>query len=76
MSSRNCLLKLQASIATQSQILLDLDIIATQATIIARTTRPVITTPPAAPVQIVTQVDVRRDGCVFWCGGGLSQPII
>ena len=29
-SSRNCPLKLQASIATQSQILLDLDIVATQ----------------------------------------------
>ncbi len=54
MSSRNCPLKLQASIATQSQILLDLDITATQAMAdtapTAPTTQPIITAPTAAPI--------------------------
>ena len=54
MSSHNCSLKLQASIAKQSQILLDLDIIATQpltpTALTAPITSSVLATPTASTV--------------------------
>lgn len=46
MSSRNCPLKLQASIATQSQILLEMDITA------ARLVAPIAPTAPTAPAAL------------------------
>jgi hypothetical protein len=45
MSSRNCLLKLQASIAEQSQILLDLDMQASQRLVPVPVAFPVLTAP-------------------------------
>ena len=49
-SSRNCPLKLQASIATQSQILLDLDILASQPLAPTASSVPVLTAPITSPV--------------------------
>jgi hypothetical protein len=48
-SSRNCPLKLQASITTQSQILLEIDIIAARLVASTAPTAPVAPTAPTAP---------------------------
>ena len=54
MSSHSCPLKLQASITRQSQILLDLDILASQA--LALTASPVLTAPTASTVPVASPV--------------------
>ena len=60
MSSHNCLLKLQASIARQSQILLDLDILARQSPAPTASTMPVaspvLTAPTASTVPVASTV--------------------
>jgi hypothetical protein len=57
MSSRNCPLKLQASIATQSQILLDMDVAARQPLApIASTIQAVLTAPTASVASTVQAV--------------------
>jgi hypothetical protein len=62
MSSRNCPLKLQASIGTQSQILLEMDIAASQplalTTPTASTAQRVLTAPIASTAQPVLTVPV------------------
>jgi hypothetical protein len=50
MSSRNCPLKLQASIATQSQMLLEIDIIA------AALVAPIAPTVPTAPIAPIAPI--------------------
>jgi hypothetical protein len=62
-SSRNCPLKLQALIATQSQILLEIDIVARQAPLLTAHTAstvpiasPVITAPTASTMPVVSPV--------------------
>jgi hypothetical protein len=60
MSSHNCPLKLQASIARQSQILLDLDILARQPPAPTASTvpiaSPVLTAPTATTVPVASPV--------------------
>jgi hypothetical protein len=52
MSSRSCLLKLQVSIAAQSQILLNLDIAPSALSAPSAPTSPTSRTAPTAPKQL------------------------
>jgi hypothetical protein len=56
MSSRNCPLKLQASIAKQSQILLNIDVIASQAVAPIAPTAPTAPIAPIGPIALAAPV--------------------